>query len=158
MLPLGAQIDNAPEQPWDFPVGTLLFKTFSFFEASGQTRPTETRLMRRMEDGDWDYGVWLWNEAGDDADLLEIKKTLPVTVTGSVPLVTDSPLAIQGPLTVNGDVRTQAKLSGIDTPVSIQAVTVDGSISVKEAIRIDGKVNVDGEVNVDGGVKAKVRL
>ena len=83
---------------------------------------------------------------------------LPVTVTGSVPLVTDSPLAIQGPLTVNGDVRTQAKLSGIDTPVSIQAVTVDGSISVKEAIRIDGKVNVDGEVNVDGGVKAKVRL
>ena len=77
---------------------------------------------------------------------------LPVTVTGSVPLVTDSPLAIQGPLTVNGDVRTQAKLSGIDTPVSIQAVTVDGSISVKEAIRIDGKVNVDG------GVKAKVRL
>ena len=83
---------------------------------------------------------------------------LPVTVTGSVPLVTDSPLAIQGPLTVNGDVRTQAKLSGIDTPVSIQAVTVDGSISVKEPVRIDGKVNVGGTVNVDGEVKAKVRL
>ena len=31
---------------------------------------------------------------------------LPVTVTGSVPLVTKSPLAIQGPLTVNGYVRT----------------------------------------------------
>ncbi len=83
---------------------------------------------------------------------------LPVTVTGSVPLVTQSPLAIQGPLTVNGDVRTQANLSGIDTPVAIQSVTVDGSISVKEAVRIDGKVDVEGKVNVDGGVKAKVRL
>ena len=83
---------------------------------------------------------------------------LPVTVTGSFPLVTQSPLAIQGPLTVNGDVRTQANLSGIDTPVAIQAVTVDGSISVKEAVRIDGKVDVEGKVNVDGGVKAKVRL
>ena len=44
---------------------------------------------------------------------------LPMTVTDSVPLVTESPLEIWGPLTVNSDVRTQAKLSGIDTPVSI---------------------------------------
>ena len=39
---------------------------------------------------------------------------------------------------MNGDVRTQAKLSGIDTPVSIEAVTVDGSISLKDPIRIYG--------------------
>ena len=89
---------------------------------------------------------------------IDATSALPVIVSGSVPLVTKSPLAIQGPLMVKGDVRTQAKLSGIDTPVSIQAVTVDGSISVKEPVRIDGKVNVDGTVNVDGEVKAKVRL
>ena len=57
-----------------------------------------------------------------------------------------------------GDVRTQAKLSGIDTPVSIEAVTVDGSISLKDPVRIDGKVNVDGGIHVDGAVRVKSNL
>ena len=89
---------------------------------------------------------------------INAKSALPLTVTDSVPLVTESPLEIQGPLTVNGDVRTQAKLSGIDTPVSIEAVTVDGSISLKDPVRIDGKVNIDGGIHVDGAVRVKSNL
>ena len=82
---------------------------------------------------------------------------LPVTVTDSVPLVTARPLAISGPLKVQGNVRTQARLSGIETPVTIQPVTVqpitvEGDVTVKEPVRLQGPVEVDGTV------KAKLRF
>ena len=77
---------------------------------------------------------------------------LPVTVTDSVPLVTARPLAISGPLKVQGNVRTQARLSGIETPITIQPITVGGDVTVKEPVRLQGPVEVDGTV------KAKLRF
>ena len=82
---------------------------------------------------------------------------LPVTVTDSVPLVTARPLAINGPLKVQGDVRTQARLSGIEAPVKIQPVTVQ-PITVEGDVAVTEPVRIQGPVEVDGTVKAKVRF
>ena len=88
---------------------------------------------------------------------IKATSALPVTVSDAVPVVTARPLAINGPLKVQGDVRTQARLSGIEAPVTIQPVTVrpitvEGDVAVKEPVRIQGPVEVDGTV------KAKVRF
>ena len=88
---------------------------------------------------------------------IKATSALPVTVSDAVLVVTARPLAINGPLKVQGDVRTQARLSGIEAPVTIQPVTVqpitvEGDVAVKEPVRIQGPVEVDGTV------KAKVRF
>ena len=66
-----------------FPVGTLLFKTFSAprITDSGLTesQPIETRLLRLQEDK-WQYAVYLWNEDGRDAELAELDSTHAVSV------------------------------------------------------------------------------
>ncbi|MBO6934498.1 MAG: hypothetical protein JJ863_05975 [Deltaproteobacteria bacterium] len=65
LLPPGATIDNSDPMRWEFPIGTLVFKTFTFATPDG-IRPVETRLIRRSEEG-WDYAVYVWE--GDDAYL-----------------------------------------------------------------------------------------
>ena len=60
VLPKGVRVDTTDPERWRYPVGTLLFKTFSF-EFDGASRPVETRLMRRSVDG-WDFATYLWNE------------------------------------------------------------------------------------------------
>jgi glucose/arabinose dehydrogenase len=75
LLPEGTQIDNTQRDHWEFPVGTLFFKTFSF-SASGKTDRVETRLIRRTREG-WEYHAYKWR--GSDADLLSLERALPVT-------------------------------------------------------------------------------
>ena len=61
VLPEGTQIDNTTED-WVFPVGTLVFKTFSYVtqDSEGEELPYETRVIRGTEDG-WEFAVYLWN-------------------------------------------------------------------------------------------------
>jgi hypothetical protein len=61
-VPKGTSVDTRTED-WTFPVGSVLFKTFS----DGQT-PVETRAMRLLDDG-WEYGIYVWD--GDDAVLTD---------------------------------------------------------------------------------------
>jgi hypothetical protein len=85
VLPSGEQIDTSVRDRWNFPVGTLLFKTFSFKDpaAGGKERPVETRLIRRLADsGDltdvqWDFQVYQWNESGTAATLVDIRRMIP---------------------------------------------------------------------------------
>jgi hypothetical protein len=77
VLPEGEQIDNQVSgaldgSAWDFPVGTIFFKTFLFPDADGALRPMETRLLRRNEE-EWDYVTYQWNADGQDATLLDMK-------------------------------------------------------------------------------------
>lgn len=55
----------------DFPVGTVLIKTFYYttIQPSNTTKIIETRLMIRQSDG-WKFHEYLWNEAQTDADLV----------------------------------------------------------------------------------------
>lgn len=88
VLPKGKQIDTAVRDAWEFPVGMLMFKTFSFKDpaAGGKLRPVETRLIRRVSNtGDftdqWDFQVYQWNDAGTSATLANIDKVIPREVT-----------------------------------------------------------------------------
>lgn len=64
-VPQGATIDTAGGDGWDFPVGTVLGKTFRV-PGGG---PIETRLLFRRTES-WDYAAYVWNADGSDADLL----------------------------------------------------------------------------------------
>ena len=77
ILPAQGQIDNRGAQ-WSLPVGSVLLKTFSY-PASGKDRPIETRLMRRDARG-WDYAVYLWDEDGQDARRLDLRRAVEVPV------------------------------------------------------------------------------
>jgi len=71
VLPPGSRI-TTDEDRFDFPVGTVLFKTFSDKEG-----PVETRLLRRADDG-WDYATYQWQAR--DATLLEGQRGVDVRV------------------------------------------------------------------------------
>ena len=62
-LPPGASIDASDPDHWVFPIGTQLWKEFSF------GRRVETRWMRREADGTWSYATYVWNAEGSDAQL-----------------------------------------------------------------------------------------
>jgi hypothetical protein len=86
VLPDGAGVDASESDAWSFPLGTLFLKTFSYpppGDASGKLRPLETRVIRSGEDG-FEYAVYLWDEAGESASLIDLKnKTLvPVELDG----------------------------------------------------------------------------
>ncbi|HUR35960.1 MAG TPA: hypothetical protein VM032_19290 [Vicinamibacterales bacterium] len=63
-MPPGATIDAHDVDRWIFPVGTRLWKEFSF-----NGRKVETRMMWRASAGAWSYASYLWNDAQTDATL-----------------------------------------------------------------------------------------
>ncbi len=75
VLPAGTSIDASDPDNYAFPVGTLIFKTFSFKTPASpqQTVPVETRLLRLQADG-WELAAYAWDEAAADADLLDLKR------------------------------------------------------------------------------------
>lgn len=74
-LPEGAAID-ASREPWVFPVGTVLTKTF----LDGDD-PLETRLIFLTDEG-WDYAIYQWMSRLGDAERLE-GNWAEVPVTGA---------------------------------------------------------------------------
>jgi len=67
-LPAGTAIDGSRSDAWQFPVGTKLWKQFSF------GRRTETRFMVRAADG-WRYATYVWSEDGSTATLAPARGT-----------------------------------------------------------------------------------
>lgn len=63
-LPRGTAIDGTDPDRWVFPVGTRLWKEFSF------GRRVETRYMERLSDGSWRFATYLWPLGGGDAELV----------------------------------------------------------------------------------------
>ncbi|HEY6081422.1 MAG TPA: hypothetical protein VIW29_21555 [Polyangiaceae bacterium] len=74
VLPQGASID-ASAADYELPLGSLLFKTFAYRTAESPKLPLpiETRLLRRVAEG-WELSAYGWNQAGTDAELLELKR------------------------------------------------------------------------------------
>jgi glucose/arabinose dehydrogenase len=79
VLPEGEQIDNRDRRAWDFPPGTLFFKTFAFATVDEPERRVETRVIRRTATG-YDYHAYKWHTDGRDADLIPLAKSLGVDV------------------------------------------------------------------------------
>jgi hypothetical protein len=78
VLPTGKKINTTDRNLWDFPVGTMLFKTFSFKDPAmgGKDRPVETRLIRRLNDTaatrteQWEFLIYEWSEDAKSATLI----------------------------------------------------------------------------------------
>ena len=83
VLPEGSSIDASDADNYVFPLGTLIFKTFSFKTARSPDVevPVETRLLRLKEDG-WELSAYAWNDAATDAELLDLKRSQNVEVLG----------------------------------------------------------------------------
>ena len=58
-LPPGTAIDASDPDAWEFPVGTRLWKEFSF-----AGRRVETRFIERRPDGQWLYAAYAWSADG----------------------------------------------------------------------------------------------
>src|SRR5688500_18866730 len=63
-LPPGTAIDGSDPDAWVFPIGTRLWKEFSF---AGQR--IETRYLERLADGEWLYAAYEWSPDGREARL-----------------------------------------------------------------------------------------
>jgi hypothetical protein len=63
-LPPGTAIYGSDPDAWSFPVGTRIWKEFSF---AGQR--VETRYLERQADGQWLYAAYAWNPDGREARL-----------------------------------------------------------------------------------------
>lgn len=82
VLPSDSQVDISDRQRWQFPVGTLLFKTFFFrTEVGGSPRAIETRVLRHGSEG-WDYVVYVWDEAQEEALLSDMSLPIAAQVLG----------------------------------------------------------------------------
>jgi len=64
-IPDSTQIAVQPDGDWEFPIGTVLIKEFSW-----NGNPFETRLMVRHLDGGWAGYTYEWNASLTDADLV----------------------------------------------------------------------------------------
>lgn len=63
-LPPGTAIDASDPDAWSFPVGTRLWKEFTFGD-----RRIETRYLERQRDGQWLYAAYAWSADGREAQL-----------------------------------------------------------------------------------------
>ena len=83
-MPAGANADYSREGVFNFPVGTVLVKTFAFaadMRAPDQNvRFLETRLLIRREAG-WVALPYVWNEAQTEARLSIVGADVPVSFT-----------------------------------------------------------------------------
>ncbi len=69
-LPPGTSIDASRPDAWEFPVGTKLWKEFSYGAA------IETRYVERLVDGSWRFATYVWNDQGTDAELAPPRGTV----------------------------------------------------------------------------------
>jgi mono/diheme cytochrome c family protein len=63
-IPAGTTIDATNPRQWEFPVGTRLWKEFSF-----AGHPVETRFLWKASDAGWLAASYIWNQEGTDAVL-----------------------------------------------------------------------------------------
>ena len=83
-VPAGATIGYDPVARWDFPVGTVLVKTFAYPDdarvVDGPRRLLETRLLVHDDDG-WTPHVFVWDDAQTEATRRIAGETLDVAWT-----------------------------------------------------------------------------
>jgi len=83
-LPPGQQAQYRDEGVFEFPVGTVLIKTFAFAadmrQPAENVRFLETRLLIRRAEG-WIAYPYVWNEAQTEARLSPIGANVPVNFT-----------------------------------------------------------------------------
>lgn len=95
-IPAGHSIDASDPENWRFPVGTRMWKEFSF----KRTR-VETRYMQLQSNGEWLFAAYAWSADGRRADLVSARGRrnayrLNDTASHSIPGVADCKACHQG--------------------------------------------------------------
>ncbi len=67
LLPPADVIDDRDRARWQFPVGAVALKTLSI-----EGQPIETRAIRALDDGAWEYVAYRWNDDASDAQQLAL--------------------------------------------------------------------------------------
>lgn len=81
-IPAGARVQFRAEGAFEFPVGSVLVKTFAFSSGDGASaRAIETRLLIRKRNG-WSADTYVWNAGGTAARLQVAGAQVPVTSAG----------------------------------------------------------------------------
>jgi len=81
-LPAGTTLGYAGQGAFDFPIGTMVVKEFSYVQTPGDPttrRPVETRFLVKREDAGWEGYGYEWTPAFSDATLLDEAATKRVT-------------------------------------------------------------------------------
>jgi uncharacterized repeat protein (TIGR03806 family) len=82
-VPQGQSIRYRAEGAFDFPVGSVLVKTFEFHAKQGDqatpVRTLETRLLIKTQTG-WDARPYIWNREGTEATLTPVGGPIPITI------------------------------------------------------------------------------
>jgi hypothetical protein len=143
ILPKGAKIDTSVRDAWNFPVGTLFVKTFSYRDAMGKVIPIETRLIRRVSDTgevfeQWTFDVYEWNAQATGAKLIDIKLRTArqaivdgKTITHNIPKLADCwncHIANKTPIIGFDELRLNSTLQG-QTQVQLDKVIAGGWLS-----------------------------
>ena len=76
-MPAGSKAQFNPSSVFDFPIGSILTKTFSFPQKDGSERLIETRLLVRQKSG-WIALMYVWNREGTEATLEPTPEPVPV--------------------------------------------------------------------------------
>ena len=78
-IPEGKIADYEENSVFNFPIGSVLIKTFSYESSSNQISSRhliETRLLIRKDSG-WDTLTYVWDSEGEEATLVLAGKTVP---------------------------------------------------------------------------------
>jgi len=147
VLPKGAKIDTSVRDAWNFPVGTLFVKTFSYRDSTGKVIPIETRLIRRVSNTgevfeQWTFDVYEWNAGGTAAKLIDIKLRTPrqaivdgKTITHNIPKLADCwncHIANKTPIIGFDELRLNSVLQG-QTQAQLDKVIGSGWLSAAPA-------------------------
>ena len=84
-VPKGQFATHKADSVFDFPIGSTLIKTFSYataLEPPLNRHLIETRLLIRKTSG-WETYTYVWDNAGEEAELKVAGKTVPATYINS---------------------------------------------------------------------------
>src|SRR3546814_7913270 len=88
-VPPGQQASTAADGHIDFPIGSLIVKSFGWPEQNGG-RPVETRLLIHRADG-WTALPYIWDADGKDATLALAGRRVPVSFKRSAEHTSELP-------------------------------------------------------------------
>lgn len=161
-IPPGQQAQYRDEGVFEFPVGTVLIKTFAF--AADMRRPTEnvryleTRLLIRRAGG-WTAYPYVWNEAQTEARLSPIGATVPVSFTDEQ----GQAIALDWVVPNRNQCKGCHDLAGEFTPIGPSARNLnrlfaypdgDASIVLNQLSHWSGAGLLQGAPNSDGAPRA----
>ena len=79
-MPPGTSATYKNDDVFDFPVGTVITKTFAFPAADGKEKLIETRLLVRLQN-EWKALPYIWNAEQTDATLELAASPVPISFT-----------------------------------------------------------------------------